>query len=116
MRKRNSLHRNKVFISHWNLVSIQLKPVKMCMVNPRATTNKMAKKYLVKILNTLKCLIRKSNAKESKKEWRNKKLGDISMNGLNNLVKRQRSSNGKNKQDLPLCYLLQSHFRFKDTD
>ena len=47
-----------------------------------------------------------SNAKESKKRNGEIKTWDIIMNGLNNLVKRQRSSTGKNKQDLPLCYLL----------
>lgn len=39
------------------------------------------------------------------------------MSGLNNAIKRQRLSNWrKKKQDLPLCYLLESHFKFKDTN
>lgn len=46
-----------------------------------------------------------SNAKESKKRNGEIKTWDISMNGLNNLVKRQRSSNGKtNKTYLYVIY------------
>ena len=45
-----------------------------------------------------------SNAKESKKKNGEIKTWDRSMNGLNNLVKRQRSSNGKNKTYLYAIY------------
>lgn len=40
----------------------------------------------------------------------------INKYGLNNPIKDKECQTGKNKQDLPLCYLLKSRFIFKDTN